>query len=601
MGVFFIYMLKSAVCLAMFYLFYKALLSRETFHRFNRIALLGILALAFFLPAANIAVAEPTAINRTVWSMEDYWLMAQAESLTEAETESHGFGWKEGLVSIYFIGMAFFFLRNVYAIRRMYALIRRSRVTQMPDGNCLVIHRENQSPFSWMHYIVLSEKDASENARAIITHEQAHIRYRHSWDLLLAEACIGLQWFNPAAWLMKRELQNIHEYEADEAVLASGFNAKEYQLLLIKKAVGSRLYSLANSLNHSSLKKRITMMMKKKSNPWARAKYLYVLPLAAVAVAAFARPEISRSLNEISSFKITDLSVIHKGNSVKSSETEKSTVKVTGSVCDDKNEPIVGAIIVDKSSKKGTVSDPEGQFTLEVPSGTQLQVIYSGYQTESVQAEEGKTLKVIQQKDNGNGTATNSLKGKPQTIKIVGHQDKTGNEKEPYAVVDQMPQFPGGPSELMKYITANLRYPEDAKQANSSGRVIAQFTVEEDGSITDIEIKRSVSPSMDQEALRVLSGMPKWQPGMQNGKAVPVKYTVPIVFHNDKNNPDSTNVSFSQNQLLIILDGKEYTGDINQIDPSTIEKVEVIKDPAATAPYGDKAKNGIIRITTKKN
>ena len=523
MGVFFIYILKSAVCLAMFYLFYKVLLSRETFHRFNRIALLGIIALAFFLPALNIAVTEPTAINRTVWSMEDYWLMAQAEPLGGTETESHGLGWKEGLIGVYFVGMVFFFLRNLYAMRRMHTLIRHSRITQMSDGNCLVIHHENLSPFSWMHYIVLSEKDASENTQTIIAHEQAHIRYRHSWDLLLAEACIGLQWFNPAAWLMKRELQNIHEYEADKAVLASGFNAKEYQLLLIKKAVGSRLYSLANSLNHSSLKKRITMMMKKKSNPWARAKYFYVLPLAAVAVAAFARPEISQPLNEISSVKVTDLSVPYKGNSVKSSEAE----------------------------------------------------------------------------DNGHKASTDSLSGKPQTIRIVGHQDKTGNKKEPYAVVDQMPQFPGGPSELMKYITTNLRYPEDAKQANSSGRVIARFTVEEDGSIADIEILRSASPSMDKEALRVLSGMPKWQPGMQNGKAVPVKYTVPIVFHNDKNSPDSTNVSFSQNQPLIILDGKEYTGDINQIDPSTIEKVEVIKDPAATAPYGDKAKNGIIRITTK--
>lgn len=520
MGVFFIYILKSAFCLAMFYLFYKALLSRETFHRFNRIALLGILALAFFLPALNIAVAEPTAINRTVWSMEDYWLMAQTEPLGGTETESHGFGWKEGLIGVYFVGMVFFFLRNLYAMRRMYALIRRSRITQMSDGNRLVIHHENLSPFSWMHYIVLSEKDASENAQAIIAHEQAHIRYRHSWDLLLAEACIGLQWFNPAAWLMKRELQNIHEYEADEAVLASGFNAKEYQLLLIKKAVGSRLYSLANSLNHSSLKKRITMMMKKKSNPWARAKYFYVLPLAAVAVAAFARPEISQPLNEISSVKVTEF-------------------------------PAISDAVTSESIEKA-----------------------------------------------------DTLKGKPQTTVIVGDKNNPDNEEEPYTAVEQMPQFPGGPSELMKYISANLRYPEDAKRDKTEGRVIARFTVKKDGSIGDVNIVRGVSPSLDAEAVRVLSDMPKWEPGMQNGKAVATLYTVPVMFKLDKEGAasDSTIISFEPQGVLILVDGKEFpTKDLFTIDPNTIEKVEIIKDPEKIAPYGEKGKNGVMLITIKKH
>ena len=133
-----------------------------------------------------------------------------------------------------------------------------------------------------MHWIVIARKDLEENGREILIHELAHIRNRHSWDLLLADLCIFVQWFNPAAWLLKQELQNIHEYEADETVLREGVNARNYQMLLIKKAVGTRLYSMANNFNHSSLKKRITMMLKEKSNPWARAKYLYILPLAAL-------------------------------------------------------------------------------------------------------------------------------------------------------------------------------------------------------------------------------------------------------------------------------------------------------------------------------
>ena len=114
-----------------------------------------------------------------------------------------------------------------------------------------------------MKFVVISEKDLKENGEEILTHEYAHIRKRHSIDLLIADICIFFQWFNPASWLLKQELQNIHEFEADESVIAQGIDAKKYQLLLIKKAVGTRLYSMANSFNHSSLKKRITMMLKR--------------------------------------------------------------------------------------------------------------------------------------------------------------------------------------------------------------------------------------------------------------------------------------------------------------------------------------------------
>ena len=173
-----------------------------------------------------------------------------------------------------------------------------------------MVHNQEIVPFSWMKYIVISRKDLEENGREILIHEMAHIHHRHSVDLLVADICIFFQWFNPGAWLLKQELQNIHEYEADETVINEGVNAKEYQLLLIKKAVGTRLYSMANSFNHSKLKKRITMMLKEKSSPWARLKYLYVLPVAAIAVTAFARPEVSNKVEEISSVKVNDLAAI---------------------------------------------------------------------------------------------------------------------------------------------------------------------------------------------------------------------------------------------------------------------------------------------------
>ena len=135
----------------------------------------------------------------------------------------------------------------------------------------------------------MSEEDYACGGGTILVHEQAHQRLGHSWDLLLVDLLGCLQWFNPAMWLLRVELRAVHEYEADEQVLRCGVDAKDYQMLLIKKAVGGRWYSIANSLNHSNLKNRITMMLRKRSSRWARAKALYVLPLACLALGAFAQ------------------------------------------------------------------------------------------------------------------------------------------------------------------------------------------------------------------------------------------------------------------------------------------------------------------------
>ena len=100
-----------------------------------------------------------------------------------------------------------------------------------------------------------------------------------------------------------------------------------------------------------------------------------------------------------------------------------------------------------------------------------------------------------------------------------------------FDVVEQMPEYPGGMQALFEYLSQNIAYPEDAKQQKIEGRVIATFVVETDGSISNVEVVKPAFPSLDAEAVRVLSGMPKWSPGMQSGKVVRVKYTVPINFN----------------------------------------------------------------------
>ena len=338
MGTFFVYILKSAFCLALFYLFYRLLLSKETFHRFNRVALLGLLVASCVVPLIQVGAQGANEINRQFLSLEEMLLMAEPMDEVGAEALAvPTWGWKEMLLLLYIIGIVFFLIRNLWSLGRMIGLIDGCRKEKMDDGILLFTHRKEIAPFSWMKCIVLSEKDLDEGGEAILTHERAHIANRHSWDLLLADVCVFFQWFNPAAWLLKQELQNIHEYEADEWVINQGIDAKKYQLLLIKKAVGTRLYSMANSLNHSSLKKRITMMIKKKSNPWARLKYLYLLPVATFAVVAFARPEISERMEEISNVKVREFTLNPKakeGKSVEKLETmsQKSSLVIVDGV-----------------------------------------------------------------------------------------------------------------------------------------------------------------------------------------------------------------------------------------------------------------------------
>ena len=277
-----IYSLKVGACLAVFYLFFKLLLSRETFHRLNRIVVLAAMVLSFILPFCVITIYRelPAAPE-----------MPAAEQLFEApaEPQPEPFPWDKAAALVFLTGAGATLLWTFGSVFGVIRMIRRGRRERLADGTVLVRIGRSVTPFSWYRYIVLSEKDLAENGDAIVLHEKAHLRLRHSVDLLLTDLAGCLQWFNPAMWLLRRELRAIHEYEADEAVLDSGVDAKHYQLLLIRKAAGGRWYSVANSFNHSKLKNRITMMLRKRSSRWAGARVLFLLPLMGLALGAFAR------------------------------------------------------------------------------------------------------------------------------------------------------------------------------------------------------------------------------------------------------------------------------------------------------------------------
>ena len=278
-----IYSLKVGACLAVFYLFFKLLLSRETFHHLNRIVVLAAMVLSFVLPLCVITV------YRELPAMPELPVTEDAGYAPSAEPESQPFPWDKAATAAFLAGAAAALLWTLGSVCGVLHMIRRGHRERLGDGSVLVRTDQPVIPFSWYRYIVMSEKDLAENGEAIVLHEKAHLRLRHSFDLLVTDLAGCLQWFNPAMWLLRRELRAIHEYEADEAVLDSGVDARQYQLLLIRKAAGGRWYSVANSFNHSKLKNRITMMLRKRSSRWAVARVLFVLPLAGLALGAFAR------------------------------------------------------------------------------------------------------------------------------------------------------------------------------------------------------------------------------------------------------------------------------------------------------------------------
>ena len=291
METFFVYLIKSSVCVLLYELFYRLFLRRETFHRLNRIVLLISLILSLLLPlfdasewfvAANQDRALPFA-GMTV-SLQELAVEQKATALSEP----NGMTLSTVLFGIYLTGVVLLLLKNLFVFVYLHRLLKRCRREQTADGQIYYRYPDQIGPFSWLGRVVLSSADDGALTSCILAHERAHVLLGHSLDLVLVELFLCFQWFNPAAWWLKKDLRLVHEYEADRYVLSSGFDACTYQLLLIRKSVGPKLYNMVHSFNNYSLKKRITMMMKRKSRFWTQAKSLYVLPLGGFVLSLFA-------------------------------------------------------------------------------------------------------------------------------------------------------------------------------------------------------------------------------------------------------------------------------------------------------------------------
>ena len=427
-----IYLIVSAISLALMVTVYRLTLSRTTFHGFNRFVLLATLALAAVVPVMHFQSISSRASAPINYMLGEIMVYADGTSgvnpVQEAESGS-SISMASVITVVYLVGLIFCLLRIAIGILSSEIIChRRSRM--LADGSRLVITERNYAPFSWRNCIVISRKDYESNGAMIIAHEQAHVHHHHSFDLILAQLFCAFQWFNPAAWMLRRSLMEVHEFEADASVLEDGFDGRRYQICLVRAALQGSFATTTNNFSNCSTKKRIVMMNRHSTNPWARLRALLMLPAVALSV------------------------------------------------------------IVASACKQDTNSEMNLKTQDASPSSVFVDI---------------------------------------QEYEI----EEADSTDEVFWVVDQRPEYPGGEAALMEYLRSNLQYPENCKKNKVQGRVLISFVVNKDGSIVEPAVVKSAGPAgveLDVEALRVVSSMPAWTPGMQNGEAVRVQYTIPVAF-----------------------------------------------------------------------
>lgn len=422
------YLIQMTLCMVILYGTYRILLRQEKMAHINRIVIWSIIFLSFLIPFSpwNYTANSFSLIHQLAFTLPTIIVSETAvNSIGTNSTLSAIPYWLIPIIGIYFIGVV---IRGIYlftAYYRLHHIICAGEHHKLDDHYTMVVTNNTILPFSWLHYIILSKKTYSSHATEIIAHERAHLNGHHSRDIIILQGLLLFFWFNPILWLIKQDLQDIHEYEADQEVLNIGIDATKYQLLLIQQASNSKRYMLVNALNHSSLKKRITMMQKQKSSKKSISKVLWLLPVVLLMVLVISCAKSKQDEDAISAMKI-----------------EKS---------------------IEANANSEDAEDKE--------------------------------------------------------------------EKEDiFQVVEHMPEFPGGTNELMKFLGKNIKYPVKAHKEGIQGRVICQFVVDSKGNVHSPKIVKSVSPELDQEAIRVIKLMPKWKPGMQRGQKVSVKYTIPVTF-----------------------------------------------------------------------
>lgn len=537
MGLFFIYSIKVAICLAAFYLFYKLLLSRDTFHAFNRATLLLLMLLSLVLPFVNISVDEPTVAYDGMVQIEQLLAMG----VVDDGPAPSGPTLIQVLFAIYIIGVALFLVGEICSLVRLHRLISGKYSVTTAEGIKIVVIDDDVAPFSWFNNIVISRSDYESGRSEILIHEKAHIARRHSLDIMLCNMLLIFQWFNPAAWLLRRELQNIHEYEADEAVIQSGADASEYQLLLIRKAVGERLFSMANNLNHNSLKKRITMMLIKKSNPWNRAKILLTVPVAAVAVVAFATPKAESLSKEIE----------HDSNALVNSVV--------------RSMPGTAEYLTMSTGEAGAAGMPAEAAAPETAAADSLRGRVAGV-TAGNSKDDGRVFDVVEEQPRYPGGTNALMTYLRDNIKYPAEAAKAGIQGK---VIVQFVVGKDGTVRDVKPIR-NISPELDAEAVRVVAAMPKWVPGYQRGEAVNVRYTLPVNFRMD------------GGPDSESQKAA------------------GSNIAFSDD-VYYVVDGVHVSAaELKKISADKINSIEVFKGESAVEKFGEQAKNGAIVVSTKK-
>ena len=552
---FLIYDGKVAAALLVFYLFYRFLLKKETFHRFNRVVLVGTAVLSFLLPLCIITIRRPMEMAPA--ASEPIIVSELPEMELAPMVDVPEPWWPLALTILFWTGVAFVLARVLVSILSIVRIIRQGEQVREEDGCRIIVTERSVDPFSWMRYIVLSRKDWELPHKSILAHEKAHIAYGHSLEVLLVDILSALQWFNPAIWMLRADLKELHEYEADDAVLRAGANIKEYQYLLIRKAVSKSGYSVANSFNHSILKNRITMMSRSKSPLSRGLRVLWMLPLVSLAIGLQARtvyvPVDKDSENNPKKGILDEIVVVKYPDASLPTVTKEEHLyqlpEVSGlaSIEEVDTPPVFSdgfnkwlntrlfypkecahegtvqiSFVVDGNGKVGHVSILQGVCD-ELDNNVLNLVQKSPDWQPATKGGRSVAVRLIQ----------------PVVFVIRSPQKEQGSDNSIMNVTtaDQMPRFNGGSTALFdEWVKANLSYPIKAAANPAQGKVTVQgkvtlsFVISETGEVKDVKVLEGVDKEWDAEAVRVVSSSPKWTPAMRQGKpmATELLYVVPF-------------------------------------------------------------------------
>ena len=534
-----IYLLKANVGIALFYAFYKLFCQRDTFFQWRRFALLIFLGISFIYPLLNIQdwVKEQPAM----YELADYYATWMAtEEITATTPMVIDAPQLPSLLTIgiylYYIGvivMSFRFIVQLFSVLRM----RWKGTRSIVDGQRIISIPTEADPFSFFGWIFLYLPGLKDESREeILKHEQTHARQWHSMDVILCELINIVCWFNPFAWLIKTEIRLNLEYLADNKVAETTSDCKLYQYHLLNLVNKNVQTGLCNNFNVSHLKHRIIMMNKKRTHTAGRIKYALFVPLAAALL-------IASNISCISSEKQEEISEKQESRAAEGevfqvveempefpggmAECMKWLGQNINYPAEAKEKGVQGRVIVQMVVEKdGTITNAKVVRGVDPLLDAEALRVVNQSPKWKPGMQKGEAVRVKYTLPIMFRLSNDSSDSKAAETPRKAIVDENGVHQ----VCEEMPEFPGGMQECMKWLGKNINYPEDCKKEGIQGRVIVQFVVDKDGSIKDPTIARGVHPSLDKEALRVLSSMPNWKPGKQKGEAVKVKYTIPVMF-----------------------------------------------------------------------